>query len=40
MSVPVGYWLSQGNARAAARMRRQATATLARQPGNRVVKSP
>jgi tetratricopeptide (TPR) repeat protein len=40
LSVPVGYWLSQDNARAAAKMRRQTTAGLARQPGNRVVKSP
>lgn len=40
LSVPVGYWLSQGYTRAAAaRVRRQTTA-LARQSGKRVVKSP
>lgn len=39
LQVPVGYWLSQGKARAGAGARRQ-TAALARQSGNRVVKSP
>lgn len=39
MQVPVGYWLSQAKARAGAGSRRQ-IAALARQSGNRVVKSP
>ena len=39
LQVPVGYWLSQNKARAGAGARRQ-TAALARQSGNRVVKSP
>lgn len=40
LSVPVGYWLSQGKPRANAGARRQTLALAARQPGNRVVKSP
>ena len=40
MSVPVGYWLSQGKTRANAGARRQALALASREPGNRVVKSP
>ena len=39
LQVPVGYWLSQGKSRAGAGARRQ-TVALARQSGNRVVKSP
>ena len=40
MSVPVGYWLSQGKARPNAGARRQTLALASREPGNRVVKSP